>query len=179
MSSHIIWTRFFLFIKRLNGCRRRRGEIWIVYKPFQGLLSYKIHFILQQATLRFVMKCQCALWRRSFVLTFHPSGLLSHSLKEIIHNFPSAIRQCLTVIEFWYGAIIHHLRLFALIWNINGFFWVREEMSIWSQRSSTTPGTHPLTLPSILCTVCMAQVEERTGIRERKAILWTCGEELK
>lgn len=72
----------------------------------------------------------------------------TYSVREIIHNFQSVIRQCLTVIEFWYGAIIHHLRLFALIWNINGFFWMREEMSIWSQRSSTTPGVYP----SILCT---------------------------
>lgn len=75
---------------------------------------------------------------------------LRDTVREIIHNFQSAIHQCLTVIEFWYGAIIHHLRLFALIWNINGFFWMRGEMSIWPQRTPATPGTsthitqHPL-----------------------------------
>lgn len=81
-----------------------------------------------------------------FVLDFHVSVLL-YSVKK--DYFQRAIRHPLTVIEFWYEGNYSSLKLFAVIWNINEFFWMREEMSTWSQRSSITPGVDPLTLPSI------------------------------
>lgn len=85
-------------------------------------------------------------WHPSFVLRFHVSFLL-YSVKKAY--FQLVICHPLTIIEFWYEGNYSSLKLFAVIWNINEFFWVREEMNIWSQRSSITPGVDPLTLPSI------------------------------
>lgn len=76
------------------------------------------------------------------------------------------------------GAIIHNLRLFALIWNINGFFWLREEMSIWSQRSSATAGVYPLTLPSSPCIAGPGQEQGGrlwiSSLRNYFLKLWIC-----
>lgn len=74
----------------------------------------------------------------------HPLFSLFTSLPfhilSIKDHFQWAIRHPLPVIEFWYEGNYSSLKLFALIWNINEFFWARAE--IWSQRSSITPGWH-------------------------------------
>ena len=44
------------------------------------------------------------------------------------------------VIEFWFRAIIPHLRLFAFIWNFNGFFWMSEESVLVTE--DTLPSRH-------------------------------------
>lgn len=108
-------------------------------------------------------------WQSSFVLWFHVS-VLSYSVKK--DYFQRTIPHPLTVIEFWYEGNYSSLKLFVVIWNINEFFWVREEMNIWSQRSSITPGVDPLTLPTIPWSILKKKIQTWRMMHKRIFLLF-------
>lgn len=129
--------------------------ITIVACLWQGNRRFVFHHIRLECVGRRILLCAVCAHHEihadtpPFVNMFYVC-LLSYSVKK--DHFQWAICHPLNVIEFWCDGNYSSLNLFALIWNFNEFFWVTEEMSIWSQRSFITPGKDPLKLPSIPCT---------------------------